>query len=139
MEGLGQRLGHEGKLGLRPNLRVRLERLLDLRVECASLDGDDLRGGIRVVGDGRAAGWAKDAVHSLSRGTLSGPGLGLAADRELVLWNDGDEGCVSGGERSCMLVDGAPRNETMEVWKWKGGVAAAACRGSTLEPAPLLG
>lgn len=118
MEGLGQRLGHEGKLRLCPNLRVGLERLLDVHVERASLEGNNLGGSIRVVGDGRAAGWAKDAVDSLSRGTLSGPGLGFAVDLELVLWNDGDEGCFVVRESVSGLCEGTV------IWnglgrKWK--------------------
>lgn len=89
---LRQLLRHKRQFGLGPDLSIRLQRLLDLGVERAGLERNNLGRRIRVVGNGRAAGWAKDAMHRLARRALAGPRLGLAADFELVLGDDGDEG-----------------------------------------------
>lgn len=73
LEGLRQRLGHERQLGLSPDLGIWLERLLDVCVQRASLDGDDFGRRVGVVGDGRAAFRAEDSVNILARGTLARP------------------------------------------------------------------
>lgn len=73
----------------------RLQVLLDLSVKGAGLEGDDLRGGVGVVGDGGAALGAEDAVDVVARRALAGVLLGGAVDGELRLGDDGDEGCVS--------------------------------------------
>lgn len=71
----------------------RLQGLLDLRVESTGLDGNDRRGSIRVVGNGRATLRAEYAVDVLARAALASPALGGAVDGELVLGHDGDESC----------------------------------------------
>lgn len=73
LEGLCQRLRHERQLGLSPDLGIWLERLLDVRVQRAGLDGDDLGRRVGVVGDRRAAFRAKDSVNILARGALARP------------------------------------------------------------------
>jgi hypothetical protein len=45
------------------------------------------------VGDGRAALGTEDTVDQLARGTLAGIALGGAGNGELVLGDDGNEGC----------------------------------------------
>lgn len=70
----------------------RLEVLLNLRIQGAGLEGDDVRGALRVVGDGAAALGAEDAVDGLARGSDAGPRFGRSLDGELVLGDDGDEG-----------------------------------------------
>jgi hypothetical protein len=70
----------------------RLQRLLDLGVEGAALECDDGRGGVRVVGDGRAALLAEPAPDRIARGALALPFLDGAVGRELVLEDDADEG-----------------------------------------------
>lgn len=72
----------------------RLKLLLDLGIQSAALDGNDLGRGVRVVGNGRAALAAEDAVHGLARGALAGPRLGRAVDGELVLGDDDHEGWI---------------------------------------------
>jgi hypothetical protein len=44
----------------------RLQVLLQLRVKSASLEGNDLRGGIGVVGNGRAALGAEETVDAFA-------------------------------------------------------------------------
>lgn len=68
-----------------------LQGQLDGRVEGAGLEGNDLGGRVRVVGDGRATLGAEDAVDGLARAAFAGPALGRALDRELVLGHDRDE------------------------------------------------
>ena len=68
-----------------------LEVLLDLGVKSASLQGDDLRSGIGVVGDGRAALGAEEAMDILAGGALGGVLLDGAVDGKLVLGDNGDE------------------------------------------------
>lgn len=75
-----------------PDLGIRLESLLDLRVQRTGLDSDDLRRGVGVVGDGRAAFRAEDSVDILARGALARPRLGGTAELQLVFWDDGNEG-----------------------------------------------
>lgn len=83
----------EGHLASGPDLGVGLEGLLVLVVERTGLDGNNGRSGLGVVGDGRAAVAAEDAVDGLARAADAGPALGGAVDRELVLEGNEDEGC----------------------------------------------
>lgn len=53
-------------LGLDCRGTYRLEVLLDLGVESTGLQSDDLRGGIGVVGDGRAALGAEETVDNVA-------------------------------------------------------------------------
>jgi hypothetical protein len=70
-----------------------LELLLQLRLKGAGLEGNDLGGGIGVVGDGGTALGAEEAVDDLARGSLAaGVGLDGAVDGELVLLDDGNQG-----------------------------------------------
>lgn len=70
----------------------RLEVLLQLGVEGTGLEGDDLGGGIGVVGDGRAALGAEEAVDDVTGRALGARVLlDGAVDGELVLGDDGDE------------------------------------------------
>lgn len=70
----------------------RLEVLLDLGIESTGLQSDDLRGGIRVVGDGRTALGAEESVDSVAGGALgAGVGLDGAVDGELVLLDNSNE------------------------------------------------
>lgn len=69
-----------------------LEGLLDLGGESAGLEGDDLGGGVGVVGDGGAAFGAEEAPDGVAGGALALPLLDGAVDGELVLGDDGDEG-----------------------------------------------
>lgn len=70
-----------------------LELLLKLRLKGASLEGDDLGGGIGVVSDRGTALGAKEAVDDLARRALAtGVGLDGAVDGELVLLDDSNQG-----------------------------------------------
>lgn len=80
-------------MSLRWRTTHRLQLLLDLRVQGAGLDGDDLGRSVRVVGDGRAALRAENAMHGLAGAAHAGPALGRALDSQLVLGDDGDESC----------------------------------------------
>lgn len=110
LEGVLEALLAEGKLADGPDLGVlgrlsvcspcvprvrsqtyRLQVLLDLGVEGTGLQGDDGRGSLGVVGNGRAALGAEDAVDGLSRATILGVGLGGAGDGQRVLGDDGDQ------------------------------------------------
>ena len=120
-EGLGELLLAEGKLADGPDfgvLRGRLasmhlskgetdavgercgthglEGLALLGLEGTGLDGNDFGSGIRVVGNGRAALGAEEAVDVVARGTLARVFLDGALDGELVLGDDGDEGFGDG-------------------------------------------
>ena len=69
-----------------------LEVLLDLRVESTGFQGDDLGGGIGVVGDGRATLGAEETVDNVARGSLGARVLlDGAIDGELILWDDSDK------------------------------------------------
>lgn len=91
LEGLGQALLAEGQLSDGPDFRVRLQVLLDLRVQGASLEGNDFRGSIGVMRNGRTALGAEDPVDGFARRAFAGPFLGGAVDGELVFGDDGDE------------------------------------------------
>lgn len=69
----------------------RLQGLLDLGVERAALESDDLGRGIRVVGDGRAAVAAEPTPHRLAGGPGAFPLLDRAAHGEGGLRDDNDE------------------------------------------------
>lgn len=70
----------------------RLEVLLDLGIEGTSLQGDDLRSGIGVVGDGRTALAAEETVDNVAGRALgTGVGLDRAVDGELVLFDNSNE------------------------------------------------
>lgn len=72
-------------------INYRLQGLLNLGIESTSLEGDDLGGSRRIVGDGRAALGAEDSVDGISGVGLAGPCLDGAVDGQLVFGNDGDE------------------------------------------------
>ena len=92
LEGVGQALLAERQLADGPDLGVGLERLLDLAVERAALDGDDLGRRVRVVGDRGAALGAEEAPDALAGAALALVLLDGAVDGELVLGDDADEG-----------------------------------------------
>lgn len=71
----------------------RLQILLDLAVEGTSLEGDDFRGGIGIVGNGASTLGAEQPPDGVAGGTLALPLLHGAIDGELVLGDDGDESC----------------------------------------------
>ena len=71
----------------------RLQVLLDLAVESTSLEGDDLRGGIGIVGNGASTLRAEQPPDGVAGGTLALPLLHGAIDGELILGDDGDESC----------------------------------------------
>lgn len=68
----------------------RLKVPLDLRVQRACLEGNDLRSGIGIMGNGRATFRAEDAVDVEARRSLAGVPLDRALDDEFVLGDDGD-------------------------------------------------
>ena len=68
-----------------------LQVLLDLSVQGASLDGNDFRSCIRVVGDRGTTLRAEDTVDGEAGGTLSSPALGGALDSQLVLGDNSDK------------------------------------------------
>lgn len=70
----------------------RLERLLDIAVQRASLDGNDFRGRIGVMGNGRAALRTEDTVDSMARRAVAGVLFGRAINSQLGLGNDGNKG-----------------------------------------------
>jgi hypothetical protein len=72
-----------------------LQLLLVLAAEGTALEGNDRGRGVGVVGNGRAALGAEDAVDVLARGALAGVALGVAGDGELVLGDYDDEGCCA--------------------------------------------
>lgn len=74
----------------------RLQGLLDLGVESATLEGNDLGSTIGVVGDGRSALGAEESVDGVSRGGGAGPLLDGAVDGERGLGDDDDESCRNG-------------------------------------------
>ncbi len=80
-----------------PKKTYRLQGLLDLAVQGAALEGNDLGGGVRVVGDGRAALLAEPAPHGVARVGGALPLLDGALHVELGLGDDADEGC-------CLIV-----------------------------------
>ncbi len=92
LEGVGQALLAERQLADGPDLGVGLERLLDLAVERAALDGNDLGRRVRVVGDRGAALGAEEAPDALAGAALALVLLDGAVDGELVLGDDADEG-----------------------------------------------
>lgn len=81
----------EGKLADSPNLGVGLQVLLDLGGEGTGLEGNNLRGGIGVMGNGGTTIRAEDAVDGVAGATLTRPSLGGAVDGQLVLGDNSDE------------------------------------------------
>lgn len=71
----------------------RLQGLLDLGVESAALEGNDLGSTIGVVGDGRSALGAEESVDCVSRGGGAGPLLDGTVDGERGLGDDDNESC----------------------------------------------
>lgn len=69
----------------------RLEVLLDLVVQSTSLQSDDLRGRIGVVGNRRATLRAEDTVNSIAGRALPRPGLGGTVDGQRVLGDNDDQ------------------------------------------------
>jgi hypothetical protein len=92
LEGMGQGLLAEGQLADSPDLRVRLQVLLDFRVERTGLDGDDLWCRVGVVGNGAAAVTAEPAPDAVAAAAFAFPLLQGPLDGELVLGNDSDKG-----------------------------------------------
>lgn len=82
-----------GKGGTKKNTHG-LEVLLDLGVQGTSLERNDLRSRIGVVGDGRAAVGAEQAPDRLSGAARALPLLDRTLDGQLVLGDDGDESCL---------------------------------------------
>lgn len=82
----------ERQLAHSPDLGIGLERLLDLRVEGAALEGDDVGRRVRVVGDGRAAVGTEDAPDGLARGSLAFPLLDGTVEGQFGFGDDADEG-----------------------------------------------
>lgn len=80
LKGLLQMLLAEGQLADGPDLRVGLEGLLDLGVQGSGLDGDDLRGRVRVMGDRGAAVGAEPAPDGLATAACPFPFLQGAGD-----------------------------------------------------------
>lgn len=72
----------------------RLQCLFNFSVECTSLEGDDRRGGIRVMGNGRATFRAEKTVDVLTRASFARVLLDRAVDGQYILGDDGDEGCI---------------------------------------------
>jgi hypothetical protein len=68
-----------------------LQGLLDLAVESTGLEGDDGRGSLRVVGNGRTALGAEDAVDGQARAASLGIGLSGTVDGQRVLRDNGDQ------------------------------------------------
>jgi hypothetical protein len=97
LEGVRQALLAEGQLADGPDLGVGLERLLDLGVERAALERDDLGRRVRVVGDRGAALGAEEAPDALAGAALALVLLDRTVDGELVLWNYADEGWLRRG------------------------------------------
>ena len=97
LERLGQMLLAEGQLADRPDLRVRLQCLLQLRVKASRLERNDLGRRVRVVGDGTTTFRAEDAMDGLAGTALACPALGVPFDGELVLEHDGNEGVGRAG------------------------------------------
>lgn len=108
----------ERKLADGPDLGVGLQGLLNLSIQGASLDGNDLGGGIGVMGDRGATFRAEDAVDGEARGTLASPALGRTVDGQLVLGDDSDErvgratlaltviAVIVGSDQRCVNVHG---------------------------------
>lgn len=71
-----------------------LEVLALLVVEAAALESNDLWGSVGVVGNGRAALRAKEAVDGLARGSGARPLLDGAVDGQGILGDNDDESCV---------------------------------------------
>ena len=69
----------------------RLQGLLDVRIESATLDRNDLLGGIGVVGDGGAALGAEQAMHVFARAAGLCVALDGAGEVHLVLGDDADQ------------------------------------------------
>lgn len=70
----------------------RLQGLLDLRVQSTGLEGNDRRGSVRVVGNGRAAVGAEKTVDRVAGSTVAGVLLDGAVDGQDIFGDDGDEG-----------------------------------------------
>jgi hypothetical protein len=71
----------------------RLQLLLDLGVQSPGLEGNDIGSSIGVVGNGRAALGAEEAMDGVSGGGGAGPLLDGTVDGEGGLGDDGDESC----------------------------------------------
>lgn len=69
-------------------MTYRLQGLLDLVIQCSSLDGNDFGGDVRVVSDGRTAFGAKDAMDGMAGGALTSPGFGGAGKSECFFGDD---------------------------------------------------
>lgn len=72
----------------------RLQCLLNLSVECTSLEGDNRRGRIRVMGNRRATLGAEETVDVLARASLARVFLDRTVDGQYIFGDDGDEGCI---------------------------------------------
>lgn len=76
------------------NISHRLQVLLDLRVESATLESDDLGRRLGIVGDGRSALGAEKSPDSFTRAACALPLLNGAVYGQLVLGNNADEGYI---------------------------------------------
>lgn len=69
----------------------RFERLLNLTIQRARFDGNDLRRRVRVMRNGAAALAAEDSMNGFPAGAFAGPGFGGAVDCECCFGDDGDQ------------------------------------------------
>lgn len=91
----GEEVGEEVEGQQRREISHRLEVLLDLGIEGATLDGDDLGCGLGIVGDWRAALGAEESPDGLARAARALVLLDGAVDGQLVLRDNADEGCLA--------------------------------------------
>ena len=103
-----------------------LEVLLDLGVKGAGLEGNDLGGGVGVVGDGGAAVGAEEAPDGLAGGALVLVLLDGPVDGELVLGDDGDERVGAAGLALAVVAVVVAREEGLvDVGRVGDGLAEA--------------
>lgn len=131
---MGQGLLTEGQLADGPDLRVRLQVLLDFRVERTGLDGDDLGGRVGVVGDGAAAVAAEPAPNAVAAAAFAFPLLQRALDGEFVLGDNGDEGvCRAGLTLAIVAMVVAGQQRGIDINSVGSGLAQAVSGESHCE------
>jgi hypothetical protein len=69
----------------------RLQGLLDLSIQSAGLEGNDLGSSIRVMSNGGTTLRAEDAVNSMAGRALASPALDGAGDIQLFLGDNSNE------------------------------------------------